>query len=132
MLWLRIPNGTPLAVNASALCMIRPRSWAACSDMAAVREEHGVLHHQYGLATTGDTRRRRFPMRLQYTRRTRLGIVEQPIRRLRTRPRPARLVDGRGRRLGQLFGSLQQTTVQTFVAQISAGKLLRHPLDRLY
>src|SRR5216684_617069 len=29
MLWLRIPSGTPLVVNASALCMMRPRSCAA-------------------------------------------------------------------------------------------------------
>src|SRR5712692_10465528 len=70
-------------------------------------------------------------MRLQYPRRTRLRVVEQSIRRLRVRPIAAGFVDRRGWRLGQLFRSLEQATIQAFVAQVSAGKLLLHPLDRL-
>src|SRR6266404_2232674 len=48
---------------------------------------------------------------------------------LRTRPIATGFVDRRSRRLGQMFRGLEQATVQTFVAQIGAGKLLR--LDRL-
>ena len=107
------------------------RSQAAGLDVRAVREEHRILHHQHRPTATGHALRRRFPMRLENPRRARLRIVEQSIRRLRARPIAARLVDRRGRRLGQLFRGLQQATVQTFVAQVSAGKLLRHPLDRL-
>jgi hypothetical protein len=107
------------------------RSQAPRLEVSAVREEHRILHHQHRITATGHARRRRFPMRLQDPRRTHLRVVEQPIRRLRARPSAARLVDRRSRRLGQVLRGCQQATVQTFIAQISAGKLPRHPLGRL-
>src|ERR1039458_302860 len=97
------------------------RSQAAGLEVAAVGKEHRILHHQHCTATTGHARSRRFPMRLEDPRRARLGVVEQPIRRLRARPIAARFIDRRGRRLGQLFGGFQQATVQTFVSQVGAA-----------
>ena len=107
------------------------RSQAPSLDVAAIREEHRVLHHQHRPTATGHAQSGRFRVRLEDPRCARLRVVEQPIRRLRARPIAARLIDRRGRRFGQLFRGFQQATVQTFVAQISAGKLLRYPLDRL-
>jgi hypothetical protein len=107
------------------------RSQAAGLCMRAVRKKYRILHDQHRATAAGDALRSRLPMRLENPRRTRLRVVEQPIRRLRARPIAARLVDRRGRRLGQLFRGFEQATVQAFVAQVSAGKLLRHPLDRL-
>ena len=46
-------------------------------------------------------------------------------------PIAARLLDRQGRRFREVFGGLQQPTIQTLVVQIGTGQLLSHPLDRL-
>ena len=55
----------------------------------------------------------------------------RPSRHLRMGPIAARLLDRQGRRFREVFGGLQQPTIQTLVVQIGTGQLLSHPLDRL-
>ena len=107
------------------------RAEAPGLDMPAVGEKHRILHDQYRALAAGYARGCCLPVGLQDLGRTCLGVVEQPIRRLRARPRPARLVDRRAGRLGQMFRGFHQATIQAFVGEVGTSHLLSHPLGRL-
>ena len=107
------------------------RTQTARLGMLAIGKEDRILHHQHRPTMRGHALGGRLNMRLENRRRTGLRVVKQPIRRLRARPIATRLVDRRGGRFSQLFCRFAQATIQTFVAQIGAGELSRHPFHRL-
>jgi hypothetical protein len=115
----------------AGIIALADRPQAARLRMRAVGEEDSVLDTSNRSFLAGDALESLTDVRLENRLWTGLGIVEQTVRGLRARPTTTCLVDGRYRRLRQLLRSLDQPTVQAFVAQIGAGKFLQHPLDIL-
>jgi len=109
---------------------VADRPNAFCLRMVAVAEEYGVLHDQHRSAHGQHALDRGLNVRRKNRLRARLAVVKQTIRRLRARPISTGFINRRARRARQLFGSLDQATIQAFVRQVGTDELRAYPLHR--